>query len=174
MLWQGCTMRDAPDFPLVSVLVASYNYEPYLGMAIQSVLDQSCPHFELLIIDDGSTDGSVALAESYAAKDVRISVVRHPDGKNHGLPATLALGIALARGKYIAFLESDDLWEPECLAQRLGALEDSNAGVVFNAVEPLYMPGADPHWFESYMPRILHEHTARVAAQGDSACTPYS
>lgn len=81
MLWQGCTMRDAPDFPLVSVLVASYNYEPYLGMAIQSVLDQSCPHFELLIIDDGSTDGSVALAESYAAKDVRISVVRHPDGK---------------------------------------------------------------------------------------------
>ena len=64
MLWQGCTMRDAPDFPLVSVLVASYNYEPYLGMAIQSVLDQSCPHFELLIIDDGSTDGSVALAES--------------------------------------------------------------------------------------------------------------
>ena len=162
MLWQGCTMRDAPDFPLVSVLVASYNYEPYLGMAI------------LLIIDDGSTDGSVALAESYAAKDVRISVVRHPDGKNHGLPATLALGIALARGKYIAFLESDDLWEPECLAQRLGALEDSNAGVVFNAVEPLYMPGADPHWFESYMPRILHEHTARVAAQGDSACTPYS
>ena len=174
MLWQGCTMRDAPDFPLVSVLVASYNYEPYLGMAIQSVLDQSCPHFELLIIDDGSADGSVALAESYAAKDVRISVVRHPDGKNHGLPATLALGIALARGKYIAFLESDDLWEPECLAQRLGALEDSNAGVVFNAVEPLYMPGADPHWFESYMPRILHEHTARVAAQGDSACTPYS
>ena len=174
MLWQGCTMRDAPDFPLVSVLVASYNYEPYLGMAIQSVLDQSCPHFELLIIDDGSTDGSVALAESYAAKDVRISVVRQPDGKNHGLPATLALGIALARGKYIAFLESAALWEPECLAQRLGALEDSNAGVVFNAVEPLYMPGADPHWFESYMPRILHEHTARVAAQGDSACTPYS
>ena len=104
MLWQGCTMRDAPDFPLVSVLVASYNYEPYLGMAIQSVLDQSCPHFELLIIDDGSTDGSVALAESYAAKDVRISVVRHPDGKNHGLPATLALGIALARESILPFL----------------------------------------------------------------------
>ena len=56
MLWQGCTMRDAPDFPLVSVLVASYNYEPYLGMAIQSVLDQSCPHFELLIIDDLGTE----------------------------------------------------------------------------------------------------------------------
>ncbi|MFR1479822.1 MAG: glycosyltransferase family 2 protein [Hydrogeniiclostridium mannosilyticum] len=87
MLWQGCTMRDAPDFPLVSVLVASYNYEPYLGWC--SEVRSVCPHFELLIIDDGSTDGSVALAESYAAKDVRTSVVRHPDGKNHGLPATL-------------------------------------------------------------------------------------
>ena len=174
MLWQGCTMRDVPDLPLISVLVASYNYERYLGMAIQSVLDQSCPHFELLIIDDGSTDGSVALAENYAVKDVRINVVRHPDGKNHGLPATLALGIALARGKYLAFLESDDLWKPDCLAQRLDALKDSNAGIVFNAVEPLYMPGADPHWFESYMPRILYEHAARVATQGYGAYAPYS
>ncbi|MDD4509705.1 MAG: glycosyltransferase family 2 protein, partial [Oscillospiraceae bacterium] len=74
--------------PMVSVLVASYNYERYLGDTIRSVLAQTWGDFELLVIDDGSRDGSVELARSFVAQDDRVRVIRHPDGKNHGLPAT--------------------------------------------------------------------------------------
>ena len=97
---------------MISILMASYNYELYIGEAIKSVLNQTWIDFELLVIDDGSKDGSVALARSFAEHDPRVRVLQHPDGKNHGLPETLSLGIVEAGGDWIAFLESDDLWNP--------------------------------------------------------------
>lgn len=153
-----------------SVLIASYNYERYLRQAIESVLCQTYSDFELLIIDDNSQDGSLALAASYASRDARIRVLRHPDGKNHGLPATLQLGLSEAKGEYIAFLESDDLWLPDCLECRLRTLRVSGVGVVFNAVQPLFMPGARVDWFYSYIPRIMREHHSRVPFPESSFC----
>lgn len=148
--------------PAVSVLIASYNYESYLEAAIQSVLDQSWKDFEVLVIDDGSTDSSLKLAKACAARDSRIRVLHHADGRNHGLSATLQLGIKAAQGEYIAFLESDDLWKPTCLEQRFSALHRAgNAGVVFNNITALPMPGADTDWFESYVPRVMQEHATR-------------
>lgn len=146
---------------MVSVLVASYNYERYLGDTIRSVLAQTWGDFELLVIDDGSRDGSVELARSFVAQDDRVRVIRHPDGKNHGLPATLLLGLGEARGRWIAFLESDDLWEPTCLEQRMERARETGADIVFNAIRPLPMPGADTGWFESYVPRVMKEHEQR-------------
>ena len=100
---------------MISVLMTSYNYVVYIEKAIQSVLTQTFGDLELLVIDDGSQDGSLELAQSFAKKDPRVRVIRHSDGGNHGLPETLKLGIANAGGEWIAFLGSDDIWEPECL-----------------------------------------------------------
>ena len=115
---------------MISIIMASYNYETYLGEAIQSVLSQTWTDFELLVVDDGSKDDSVKLAQSFAEQDLRVRVFLHPDGKNHGLPATLTLGIAEARGEWIAFLESDDLWEPTCLEQRIALAQETGADVI--------------------------------------------
>lgn len=147
---------------MISVLMASYNYEAYMGEAIRSVLGQTFRNIELLVIDDGSRDGSLELARTFAVGDARVRVLRHPDGGNHGLPETLKLGIAEARGEWIAFLESDDIWEPECLEKRLKALPDNETMAVFNAIRPLATPGADTRWFDSYVPRVMEEHMRRV------------
>ena len=148
--------------PAVTVIVASYNYEHYLGEALQSALDQIWSDFELVVVDDGSQDGSLELARAFAARDARVRVLSHADGKNHGLPATLALGIAQARGRFIAFLESDDRWLPQCLSLRMKTLERTGAGVVFNDIEPLAMPGVDTAWFDGYVGRVMKEHADRA------------
>jgi len=147
---------------MISVLMTSYNYVVYIEKAIQSVLTQTFGDLELLVIDDGSQDGSLELAQSFAKKDPRVRVIRHSDGGNHGLPETLKLGIANAGGEWIAFLESDDIWEPECLEKRLKRLQYTQAKAVFNAIRPLVMPGADTRWFDSYVPRVMREHTYRI------------
>ena len=84
--------------PAVSIIVASYNYEQWLPQALQSALDQYVADFELLVVDDGSADGSLAVAREFAARDARVRVLTHADGGNHGLPATLALGLAVTAG----------------------------------------------------------------------------
>lgn len=148
----------------ISVIVASYNYAHFLGDTLNSILNQSWTNFEVIVIDDGSSDNSVAVASKFAAIDSRIRVFRHPDGKNHGLAVTLQRGLSLAHGEFIAFLESDDLWEPDCLAYRMEAISKKHADVVFNNVKPLPMPGADTDWFNSYIPRIMTEHIQRASA----------
>lgn len=153
---------DRPACPLISVIVASYNYAPYVAEAIRSVLAQSFGELEVLVVDDGSADGSLQIVRDLAAEDSRVRVFTHPDNANHGLPATLQRGLAEARGEFVAFLESDDMWHPQCLEQRLKALaETPEADVVFNAVAPLPMPGANTSWFDSYVPRIMEEHKKR-------------
>lgn len=156
-------MSSAPT-PAVTVIVASYNYERYLGAALASVLDQSFTDFELLVVEDGSTDNSPALAEEFVHADSRVRLLAHADAKNHGLPATLALGIARAQGRWTAFLEADDLWLPHCLELRLDAARSSGAGVVCNDMDLMPMPGADTGWFEGYVPRVMRWH-ARQAGQ---------
>lgn len=149
--------------PAVSVIIASYNYETYLDEALHSARNQTRRDIEIIVVDDGSSDHSVEVAERHAAEDARVRVLRHPDHQNHGLPATLRLGIQAATGDWIAFLESDDIWLPDCLTLRLKAVAANDAGAVFNAVEPLVMPGADTGWFDSYVPRVMQEHRDRVA-----------
>lgn len=155
--------------PVISIVIASYNYEAYLGASLRSVLEQSYPHFEVIVVDDGSKDRSVFIAQEYAVADDRILLLQHPDKQNHGLPATLKLGLSAAKGQYVAFLEADDLWEKDCLKRRLEALNQSGAGVAFNDVEPLPMPGADTTWFDGYVPRIMKEHVIRSEKVAGSA-----
>jgi glycosyltransferase involved in cell wall biosynthesis len=102
--------------PEVTVIIPVYNSVKHLAAAIESVLAQTFRSYELIIVDDGSTDGSLAIAQSYAGLQPGvISVLQHPDRGNHGVAAARNLAAARARGRYLAFLDSDDRWHPNKL-----------------------------------------------------------
>ena len=97
--------------PKISVFITSYNYGEYIEQAIQSVLAQTYQDFEVIIIDNASTDNSIEIIEKYTKISPKIHLYQHPDGKNHGLIASIKLGIEKAKGDYIAFVEADDFIE---------------------------------------------------------------
>lgn len=98
--------------PEISVIIPVYNAEKYLPAALDSVLAQSFTDFEVLCVNDGSTDSSPAILDAYAAKDSRIRVIHR---KNGGGSASRNTGLDAAAGKYIAFMDNDDLYHPDCL-----------------------------------------------------------
>lgn len=100
--------------PLISVVMPVYNVERYVAAAVCSVLDQTVPDLELILVDDGSTDGSGEICRSY--HDRRIRIVRQ---ENRGLAAARNAGIRHARGFFIAFLDADDAWHREKLEYHL-------------------------------------------------------
>ncbi|MDT8067547.1 MAG: glycosyltransferase family 2 protein [Terriglobia bacterium] len=105
--------------PAASIIVPYFNPGDFLCEAIDSVLAQTFTDWELLLVNDGSTDNTDRLAADFAARDPRIQALSHSDGKNHGLPPTRNLGLRHARGEFIALLDADDVWLPEKLAQQL-------------------------------------------------------
>jgi glycosyltransferase involved in cell wall biosynthesis len=105
--------------PKVSVIIPVYNREKYVGEAISSILAQSFTNFELLLIDDGSTDDSVEIMRSYT--DPRVRLVRNE--RNLGIPKTRNKGIQLARGDYIAILDSDNIALSDRLAKQVAFLD---------------------------------------------------
>jgi glycosyltransferase involved in cell wall biosynthesis len=107
-----------PIRPAVSVIMPVYNVEAFVGDAIRSVLSQSFRDFELIIVDDGGADGSLAICKSF--DDPRIHIVTQ---RNRGLAGARNTGIAQAHGRYIALLDSDDLWEREKLAIHVTQLD---------------------------------------------------
>lgn len=121
----------------ISIVITSYNYEDYVEEAIQSVLNQTYQDWELIIVDDGSTDGSLDIINAAASRDSRVKVLTHPDRANKGLVETTKLGVSHSIGEYIAFLESDDFWEFDCLRERMNVLErHPNINLIFNDVDP--------------------------------------
>jgi hypothetical protein len=107
--------------PAVSVLMTAFNRERYIGAAIESVLAQTCTDFELVIVDDRSTDASVEIARQYAAQDSRIRV--SVNERNLGDYPNRNHAASLARGRFLKYHDSDDLLYPHCLEVMVGALE---------------------------------------------------
>lgn len=115
--------------PLVSVVIPTYNRERLLPRAISSVLAQTIPDFELLIVDDGSEDNTAQVVAGYS--DKRIRYLRHPI--NQGQNAALNSGVGAATGTYVAFLDSDDEWLPDYLEQILRVFStDQSLGAVYS------------------------------------------
>ena len=112
--------------PAVSIVMPVYNQAAWLNSAIESVQRQQRSDWELLIVDDGSTDASGALIESHAAKDpLRIRILAHPRRERLGAATSRNLAIAGARGRYVAFLDADDLYSPEKLAFEVDILDST-------------------------------------------------
>ncbi|HEV2146728.1 MAG TPA: glycosyltransferase, partial [Longimicrobiaceae bacterium] len=108
----------------VSVVMPFLNAERFIGEAVESVLAQSYPHWELLLVDDGSTDGSGEIARGYAARDPdRVRCLSHPGRENRGASAARNLALREARGDLVAFLDADDVWLPEKLAEQVRLLD---------------------------------------------------
>lgn len=114
--------------PLVSVIMSVYNAEAFLSEAIDSILGQTYPNFEFIIINDGSTDKSKDIINHYAHLDKRIKVIERP---NKGLVASLNEALAIARGKYVARQDADDISLPERFDRQISFLEaNTSIGLV--------------------------------------------
>lgn len=119
--------------PLVSVITIFHDEERFLAEAIDSVLAQSYDAWELLLCDDGSSDGSPELARRYAAEHpARIRYLEHPGHANRGMSATRNLGLRHARGELVSFLDGDDVWVPEKLTRQVELLrQNPSAAAVY-------------------------------------------
>ena len=115
--------------PLVSVVMPSYNAAAYIEEAIRSVQSQTVQDWELLIIDDRSDDGTLKIIDKLAAEDQRIRLVVNE--KNLGAARTRNKGLDLCRGKYIALLDSDDIWYPEKLEKQLTLAEQTGGDIIY-------------------------------------------
>ncbi|MBR3383164.1 MAG: glycosyltransferase family 2 protein [Clostridia bacterium] len=114
--------------PAVSVVMAAYNAEKYIGQAISSVVAQSVKDWELIVIDDCSTDRTPMIIENAAGKDDRIRFYKNE--KNIGAARTRNRAFELCRGRYIALLDSDDLWSPDKLEKQIACAMQTGADIV--------------------------------------------
>lgn len=118
------TLSSSSGPPRVSVVIIFFNSERFLAEAIESVLAQDYQDFELLLVDDGSSDGSTAIALDYAARHrERIGYLEHPGHANRGMSATRNLGVSQSRGEFVALLDSDDVWRPAKLREQVAILD---------------------------------------------------
>jgi len=111
---------DGAFAPLVSVIIPVYNRAHLVGRAIASVIAQSYRNLEIVVVDDGSSDGLAATLAEFASAPLRCVI--HP--RNRGAAAARNSGVATARGEFIAFLDSDDIWFPEKLAFQVAAMRN--------------------------------------------------
>jgi glycosyltransferase involved in cell wall biosynthesis len=117
---------EIPLNTLISVIIPCYNAERFIVETIESVFWQTCQDFEVIAIDDGSTDDTASVIRSFGSR------IRTELGPNRGASAARNRGTALARGKFIQYLDADDLLKPDALEKRVNALLNSNADVAYS------------------------------------------
>lgn len=115
-----------PDKPLISVIVPVYNAKDYLQQCIQSILGQTYPHLQIILVDDGSTDGSGEICDACEQADPRICVIHK---ENAGVSSARNAGMELARGELMGFVDSDDWLEPAMYETLLGLIKEFQADV---------------------------------------------
>jgi glycosyltransferase involved in cell wall biosynthesis len=113
------------SIPQVSVIIPAFNRDHCVGAAVDSVLAQTFKDFEIIVVDDGSTDGTAEVLEKYGSQ---VHLIRQ---ENRGVSAARNTGVRAARGSWIAFLDSDDHWHPQKLERQLAALEKYSAKICF-------------------------------------------
>jgi glycosyltransferase involved in cell wall biosynthesis len=147
--------------PLVSICMPAFNASPWIGDAIESALGQTWVRFELIVVDDASSDSTLAVARSYS--DPRIRVEANP--ANLGTARNHNRAVELARGPYIKFLHADDRLAPDCLEAMVElALEDEQIGLVF-APREVIVEGGDQAWSTTYA--NLHDGFDELARNND-------
>jgi CDP-glycerol glycerophosphotransferase len=132
--------------PRISVVVPVYNVEAYLEECLQSIARQTVSDLEVILVDDGSTDGSRAIADAFADRDGRFRVIGQA---NAGLSAARNTGIDAAGGEYLAFVDSDDVLPVDAYERLLGALEQTGSDFATGNVHRLMAEGVRQSYFLS-------------------------
>jgi glycosyltransferase involved in cell wall biosynthesis len=152
---------------LVSCIVTFLNTEDFLGEAVESVLAQTHENLELLLVDDGSTDGSTKIARRYAERSPeKVRYLEHEGHENRGAAASRNLGMGEARGEYIALLDSDDVWLEHKLEDQVTLLEaNPEAGMVY---------GQSQYWHSwTTNPEDAHrDHVPKLGVPTDTLFEP--
>lgn len=133
------------DFGLISIIMAAYNAERTIEQAIDSVLNQTYPDFELLVVNDCSTDRTAELVVKIAAKDSRVRLISNV--KNSGVSYTRKHGLEEAEGSWIAILDSDDAWAPEKLEKQIELQNRTNADLLFTGSAFMDADGRPIDWY---------------------------
>jgi glycosyltransferase involved in cell wall biosynthesis len=120
---------DTSNLPPISVIIPCYNTARFLSETVESVLAQTFSEFELIVIDDGSTDGTVQVIDRYRCRLGEQLIFE--SGPNRGVSAARNRGTQLARGRYLQYLDADDLLRPDALRSKFEALESSNADIAY-------------------------------------------
>jgi glycosyltransferase involved in cell wall biosynthesis len=171
--------------PKVSAIIIVFNGAAFLREAIYSVFEQSFVDWELIIVDDGSTDESASIAQQFvSARPEQVKLFQHADCANHGMSAARNLGLAHAQGEFVGFLDADDVWLPEKLQEQVAVLEATESlGMVYGRTTIWYswLPielndnrdfhydlGVTPN--RAYSPPHLFENLLRNVYQTPTTC----
>ena len=127
--------------PLVSIIMPAFNAEKYIGEAIVSIQNQTFSNWELIIVDDCSTDTTLEIVNAACAKDTRITLIQLAQNSGTGVARNLALSNCTAR--YIAFLDADDLWRNDKLQKQLDFLQTNNFGFCFSYYDLITAEGTE-------------------------------
>lgn len=130
---------------LISIIMPAYNAAKTIDEAIGSVLEQTYPHWELVVVDDGSGDGTLKKLSAYARADQRIRVLANE--QNIGASQTRHKAVEAARGRWLAFLDSDDLWNREKLEKQVALQTEKNANLVFTGSAFITDEGEPIDWY---------------------------
>ena len=163
--------RDGVQVPLVSVHMPVFDTERYLSQAVESILGQTFTDFEFIIINDGSTDGSLAILERYAAQDVRIRLVSR---ENRGIGPTRNEALSMARGEYFGVMDADDVTMPERFARQVEHLRSTPDCVAVGSRVRLIDPEGAP--IREMCSETTHEAIdgAHMAGRGGALAHPAS
>ena len=140
--------------PLVSIITPMYNSEKFILKTIESVINQTYSNWELLLIDDGSTDNTIKIVEGFKQKYSNITLLQNPT--NLGAAQSRNKGILEAKGDYIAFLDADDLWKPNKLDLQIQFMQTHNCEVSFSSYEQIDENGKPLNKLVQAIPKLTY------------------
>ena len=170
---------NMPDMspPVLSVCVPTYNGQAYVAEALHSILQQTYAAFEVIVVDDGSTDGTLEIVRTVADTDARVRVYQNPDRR--GVPGNWNACVGFARGQYVCVFHQDDVMLPDNLARKMAVFEtDPTLSLVHSLVEPLVEAGAPTglgNWMEKAETDFIEDglvYFRKLVLGGNCICAP--
>lgn len=140
--------------PIISIIIPIYNVAPYLRECLDSIQEQTFKDFEAILIDDGSTDGSGQICDWYASKYKRFKVIHKSNG---GVSSARNMGLDIAQGKYIGFIDPDDYISPDFYELLLNAIQSNDADISISGEIAINQAGKEIPWLKKLLNQIKKE-----------------
>lgn len=153
------------ELPLVSVIMPAYNSKGYIEKAIQSLQNQTYPNWELIIVDDASTDGTVDLVKNEIKENQKVHLLQNRENQGTGLARNL--GIKAAKGRYICFLDADDLWFPEKLRVQVEFMQKNDLAMSFSSYRLISEEGEELNETVLALPNLSYSKLLRANYVGN-------